>query len=446
MPKKTKLGLALALVCAAAMWFYVERVLVPYQRADAEAHDRPRGNLSDLYPRWLGARELLLHHRNPYSKEITREIQIGYYGRALDSSRPGDPKDQQGFAYPVYVVFLLAPTVGLPFGQVAIAFKCLLVIATAGSVLLWLRVVRWKLTFGEGMIAMLLVLGSFSAVQGFKLQQLTLFVVAVLAGACALLVSGHRFSSGTLLAVASIKPHLTLPLASVLLLWTLSDWRRRQRFFWGFAIVMLLLAGASEILLPGWFGDFLSATGDYRRYAGGLSMLQVMLSPWVGRVAAGLLVVAVADACWRFRKQESDQPAFILMLALTLAVTTIIIPMFAPYNFLLMLPAIFLIVKDRRRLWAGGTISRSGLLLFAAVLAWPWLAAIGLAIMSPAISRTTLQQQWWLPLYTIAKIPMPLVCLISLSLLVSYAWKEHAGSETRQGSREESLRKEHPVA
>ena len=281
------------------MWFYVERVLVPYQRADAEAHDRPRGNLSDLYPRWLGARELLLHHRNPYSKEITREIQIGYYGRALDPGRPGDPKDQQGFAYPVYVVFLLAPTVGLPFGPVAIAFKGLLVIATVGSVLLWLRVVRWKLTFGEGMIAMLLVLGSFSAVQGFKLQQLTLPVVALLAGACALLVSGHRFSSGTLLAVATIKPHLALPLASVLLLWTLSDWRRRQRLFWGFTVAMLLLAGTSEILLPGWFGDFLLATGDYRRYAGGLSILQVMLSPWVGLVAAGVLVVAVAGSTER---------------------------------------------------------------------------------------------------------------------------------------------------
>jgi hypothetical protein len=446
LPTKNKSGLVLAFLCAAAVWFYVERVLVPYQHADAEAHDRPRGNLSDLYPRWLGARELLLHHRNPYSKEITREIQIGYYGRALDPNRPGDPKDQQGFAYPVYVVFLLAPTVGLPFGPVAIAFKCLLVIATVGSVLLWLRVVRWKLTFGEGTVAMLLVLGSFSAVQGFKLQQLSLLVAALLAAACALLIRRDLFASGALMALATIKPQLALPLAAVLLLWTLSDWRRRQRFFWGFAIVMLLLAGTSEILLPGWFGDFLSATGEYRRYAGGLSTLQVMLSPWVGRVAAGLLVVAVAAACWRFRKEESDQPAFVLMLALTLAVTIIIIPMFAPYNYLLMLPAIFLIVKNRRKVWAGGTISQSGLLLFAAVLVWPWLAAIGLAIVSPAISRTTLQQQWWLPLYTMAKIPMPLVCLIPLSLLVSYAWKEHAGSETRQGSREGSLRKEHPVA
>ena len=52
------------------MWFYADRILVGYQVADAAAHQRPRGNLSDLYPRWLGARELLLHRRNPYSDEI----------------------------------------------------------------------------------------------------------------------------------------------------------------------------------------------------------------------------------------------------------------------------------------------------------------------------------------------------------------------------------------
>ena len=126
MLKNPKLGLVLALVCAGSMWFYVSRILVPYQRADAVAHQRPRGNLSDLYPRWLGSRELLLHHRNPYSREVTREIQVGYYGRELDASRPEDPIDQQGFAYPVYVAFLLAPSVGFPFERVMIAFFWLL--------------------------------------------------------------------------------------------------------------------------------------------------------------------------------------------------------------------------------------------------------------------------------------------------------------------------------
>ena len=89
-----------AVLAAASMWFYVDRILVGYQVADAEVHQRPRGNLSDLYPRWLGARELLLHHRNPYGDDIALEIQKGYYGRVLDPARPDDPKDQQGFAYP----------------------------------------------------------------------------------------------------------------------------------------------------------------------------------------------------------------------------------------------------------------------------------------------------------------------------------------------------------
>src|SRR5882757_10819157 len=98
----------LALSAAASMWFYVRRILVPRQVIEGARLECPRGNLSDLYPRWLGARELLLHHRNPYSPEITREIQRGYYGRELDPRRPRDPIDEQAFAYPVYVTFLLA--------------------------------------------------------------------------------------------------------------------------------------------------------------------------------------------------------------------------------------------------------------------------------------------------------------------------------------------------
>jgi hypothetical protein len=85
---------------AAGGWLYVQRVLIAHQISYAETHNRPRGNLSDLYPRWLGARELLLHRRNPYGADISREIQAGYYGRPLDASRDSDPKDEQGFALP----------------------------------------------------------------------------------------------------------------------------------------------------------------------------------------------------------------------------------------------------------------------------------------------------------------------------------------------------------
>ena len=123
-------ALAVAALFAGSMWFYVQHVLIPHQQAEAALHGSPRGNLSDLYPRWLGARELLLHRRDPYSPEVTREIQIGYYGAAAGPHPPADPKDQQGFAYPVYVVFLLAPTITLPFPVVQAGFRWFLVVLT----------------------------------------------------------------------------------------------------------------------------------------------------------------------------------------------------------------------------------------------------------------------------------------------------------------------------
>lgn len=414
-------GVILAILCAASMWFYVDRVLVPYQRADSAAHQRPRGNLSDLYPRWLGARELLLHRRNPYAPDVTREIQAGYYGRELDPQRPGDPKDQQGFAYPVYVVFLLAPTVGLPFDEVRTGFAWFLVVVTAASVILWLRVAGWHPSPAAVWIALLLTLGSFPAVQGFKLQQLSLVVAALIATACALLARGHLFSSGVVLAVATIKPQLALPLLLALLLWTLSDWRTRQRLFSGCATTMAVLLAASEILLPGWMGKFLVATKDYRHYAGGMSMLDVLLSPLWGRIAAGIAIAATAAVGWRVRKESADSPAFTLALALVLAVTVIVIPMFAPYNYLLLLPAIMVIVRNWQTLANRSTASRIGLYLAAASVGWPWVVTIGMLIASPFLAPEVVQREWWLPLYTSARIPIPLLCLLPLSILVAEA-------------------------
>jgi Glycosyltransferase family 87 len=406
------------------MWFYVNRILVPYQRADAAAHDRPRGNLSDLYPRWLGSRELLLHQRNPYSREITHEIQVGYYGRELDATRPGDPIDQQGFAYPVYVAFLLAPTVGLPFDRVTIAFEWLLVILTAASVPLWFRVVGWRPQVYVLLIALILTLGSFPAVQGLKLQQLTLVVAAVIAAAIAFLVRGHLFAAGVLLAVATIKPQLVLPIVLWLLLWGASDWRRRQRFFWGFGLTMVVLLGGSELLLPGWLENFVSATQDYRRYAGGMSMLDVLLSPWWGRVAGVVAIAAVAAVCWRLRKQECTDPAFRLVVAVVLVVTLMVIPMFAPYNTVLALPAIFLVGMDWGFLWKRSALSRTGLLLAVGAVGWPWLAALGLATAAVFVAPAVVQRAWWLPLYSFVKMPVPLVCLVPMSFLVARAWRE----------------------
>ena len=408
------------------MWFYVSHILVPYQRADAAAHDRPRGNLSDLYPRWLGSRELLLHHRNPYSHEITREIQVGYYGRALDASLAHDPKDQQGFAYPAYVAFLLAPTVGFSFEHVSVAFQWVLVILSVASVPLWFHAVGWHVRPMLLLSVIVLVLGSFPAMQALKLQQLTLVVAAVISAAMALFVGERLLSAGVLLAVASIKPQLVVPIAACLLLWAACDWRHRQRLVWGFGLTLGLLFGGAEILLPGWFSKFLAAAREYQSYAGGMSMLDVLLTLWGGRILTMILVAGVAAVTWHFRSEPPGSHAFSLLIALVLAVTVIIVPMFAPYNYVLVLPSLLLLGKNWTELWNRDAVARAGCLLTVAVVVWPWVAAIGLAAASVILPAEIVQRHWWLPLYTSAKLPMPIVCLIPLSILMAASWRQNA--------------------
>jgi len=410
---------------AFSMWFYVQRILIPYQEADAAAHGQPRGILSDLYPRWLGARELVLHGRDPYGDDVTREIQQGYYGHVLDPQRSEDPKDEQRFAYPVYVMLLLAPTVNLPFSELRIGFTWFLVFLTAASVLLWMRAFRWRPSCITIATCVLLTLGSFPAAQGLKLQQLSLLVSGLIAG-CALALAADQLAlAGILLAVATIKPQLVLPLAAWLVLWALSDLRRRQRFLWGFGLALAALVGAGEYILPGWVGRFGDAVVAYRRYTGGAgSLLNVLITSGWGNVLTVFVLLSVAAVCWRVRKADKGTDAFDLASALVLAVTVLVVPMVAPYNQLLFLPAIFLLVRNWNAIWNKNRATRLVGLITATVVLWPWIATLGLMAASLWLPASSIQRLWALPILTSLAIPLAVSALLGL-----YTWDTVGGRE-----------------
>ncbi len=420
MSKGLQLGLflILATLAAASMWFYVDRILVGYQVADAAEHGRPRGNLSDLYPRWLGARELLLHGRNPYSREINLETQKGYYGRLLDASRPDDPKDQQGFAYPVYVVFILAPLIKLSFHDVQIIFRWFLIGLTAASIMLWLRALRWRLPLLAVAIAMVLTLGSVPAVQGIKLQQLSLLVGALLAASGACVAGGYLFSGGALLALATIKPQLVWPAIAWLLVWALSDWKARRRLIVGFTATMGVLLVGAEIVLPGWWRMFLQGLRQYHEYTHNESVLDELFNWMAGRfggdVLAVLAVLMAGLALWTVRKQPASSAEFGSALALVLALTVLILPMYAPYNQVLLLPTILSLVRERPALVVA---SRAARIVYAAAtlaLAWQWIASIGLTVTWFA-SPVEALKMWKVPFYATFTLPVLVFVLALLS-------------------------------
>jgi hypothetical protein len=415
MPRYPIFALLLALPLAGSMWFYFQRVLIPYQQADAASHDRPRGNLSDLYPRWWGAHELLLHGRNPYSPEVTSEIQQGYYGRVLDPSRSSDPRDEQGFAYPVYVVFLLAPTIYLPFPVVQRGFLILLWILTAATIPLWLRAVGSRASAWVQASLMILTLGSLPAVQGIKLQQLTLLVAAILAGCMAALVSGWFFLAGCLLALSTIKPQLVWLPALWLMLWSLHKWRLRRSLVWGFGITLLLLLTEAERWSPGWLWRFRNAVEAYHRYTHNVSVLGWLLTPVGGNLAAAILLLVLSWLCWPFLVQDENCPGFVVSMAAVFAFAVVAVPMFAPYNQVLLLPSIFVLWLYHKN-WRSKRSYRLIAGVAVALLVWPWIASV-LLLLASLTARPEAVQSWWkLPFLTSLVLP---IFIFALSVILA---------------------------
>ena len=422
-----------AFLLSATMWIWIQSIAIPHQQSDSAARGVPRGNLSDLYPRWLGARELLLHHRDPYRDEITREIQIGYYGRELDASHPNDPKDQQAFAYPVYVVVMLAPTVRLPFSTVRTFFFWILTLFTALSVVLWLQALQWYTSSASKILWITLTLGCFPAIQGLKLQQLTVLIAALIA-ASFYAISRHRFAlSGILLSFATIKPQLVVLLLLWLAIWVAGDWRARRRLLLSFAGSMAMLVGFGEILLPGWIGEFRGAMTAYYLYTGGgKSVLDVVLTPTWGRIVSGLLVVVLLFLCSKLRKGNERSSDFQYSLALTLATTLLVIPMFAPYNQLLLLPSAMVLCRSISQLWKQSRLSRFLLSVTAFSVLWPFAAGSALVLALAFLPAATVQKAWELPIYTNFAIPIMIYAtLLASQRVLSFGTGNHESYEQR---------------
>ena len=413
------LGLVLAAVlCAAGVWLYANRVLIPYQIFDAAAHGRPRGNLSDFYQHWVGARELLLNGHNPYGPDVTREIQQGYYGRPLDPARSGDPKDQR-FAYPVYVVFCLAPAIHLPFEIVRKGFFWALLALTVASVPLWLRVLRWSAPPWAQASLIIFTLGSLPVMQGLKLEQMTLLVAALVATALALLASDRPIAAGIALALSTIKPQLVWLLLFCLMIWTLADWRRRYRWAASFLFTMALLCATSEWYLPHWIPRFLQALREYPTYTDAVSTLDKLLpAPW-GWIAGALAVAATVYTGWKNRRVTEDTPAFAAMVSLCLAATIIVIPSYALYNQVMLLPALLILVRDRQMFWNRNRMSRVLLSLAAGLMMWSWLSSIALAGLSFVLPRETVETAWAVPLWAVLPLSV-VVAALALMMMMRY--------------------------
>jgi Glycosyltransferase family 87 len=408
------LWLVLAIIASAVSWAYMHRVLLPWEYYVNVQHGPLKQQMGDLYPRWVGTRELLLNGRNPYGKEVSHEIQMAFYGHPVDQSyhqsydqtydKPSNILDEQRFVYPLYVVLLLAPTVHADFATLQTWAPVVLALLTAISVWLWLEVARWRLRPLAIAALVLFVLSSPQIAQGLRLRQFSLFVAFLLALASWCVTRNRYFIAGLLLALSTIKPQMMALCLLWLLLWSAGDWKKRWPLPAGFGIALASLVGVAELLLPGWPRYFLEGLNAYRKYFPTTSPLRLVLGNWAGSALSFLVVAALLAFAWRHRRVTADSPEFVQMLALFFLASSLVLPLLTPFNHVLLLLPLVILLRDWNRL------PRFGRLAFTLLVTWPWIASLALLAHPPQLDSMT--RLPLLPAAPVLALPFLVSCLI----------------------------------
>src|ERR1035437_9155395 len=195
-------ALSLALVGGASMLYYHLGLFIPRVLELRASMGLGNGYAfgDDFYPVWLTARQWRLERRNPYSPEMTRQIQSGLFGRSLDARNPTDPSvDYREFAYPAFTELLLWPAAALEFSQLRLVLAVLLPLLTAASLWLWLLALKWPVHPLWFAVLVVLTLCNYQVLEALFAEQPGLVVGFLLASAALALRRNRLLLAGVLM-------------------------------------------------------------------------------------------------------------------------------------------------------------------------------------------------------------------------------------------------------
>jgi len=423
--RRPRFAVLLALLLCAGMTYYHLGLFLPRAMERGAARGLGGGYSfgNDFYPIWLSSREALLEHRNPYSAELTREIQIGLFGRPLDGRSTADPPtDYRAFAYPVYVDLLFWPLSLLPFPVVRIGLAIALAALTAVSMPLWLRALGRRASASFLAIFILFMLSSYAVLEGLFAVQAGLLVGFLLAACFAALAREKLFIAGSLFAFTLIKPQMSAVVGVYLLLWSFARWRERRSFTYGFLVWSSLLAGLSLLVWPRWIPQWLHVLSGYGGYSPP-PLITYSLGPrWGPHLGPFLMVALLGTAVvlmWRMRGSPAASPSFVLTVSLLLALTSItLLPGQAVYDHVVLLPGILVTLWSWREVVLASRTFVVVLAAAALAVFWQWIVAIPLLgiryFLSPA--QFFSNSVFLLPFHAAASVPLAVCAVLGYTM------------------------------
>jgi len=99
--------------------------------------------------------------------------------------------------------------------------------------------------------------------------------------------------------------------------------------------------------------------------------------------------------------------------------TVLVVPMFAPYNQVLLLPAVFMLARDRTFFTSQSRALRFVFLAAAFALAWQWIASLGLSAVYLFGSTEWALSGWKWPFLATFTLPVLIFVLTFLDVQIS---------------------------
>jgi hypothetical protein len=310
----------------------------------------PGGN--DFLARWVGANKWLLEGLSPYDDRVSLETQELIYGHPAD---PEAGEDKNHFIYPMYSMVFFGPFGLLDYTIARAIWMTILEVAAVALVWISLRVANWRTSFWMTAFLVLFSLIWYHGARTIILGQFAVINAFMIALAIYLIRNEQDFSAGVLLALSTIKPQMVYLLVPFVFIWAYSV--RRFRILSGFLVTFAILMVVTLALVPNWPMAMIAQMLDYPTYTTTISPLAVIagrspgIQPLFGQVLHAIAYIYVL-AQWLF-SYGKDERWFEWTALMTLVITHLVAYRTATTNYLVLLPALFLVFRVTEQRWQG---------------------------------------------------------------------------------------------
>jgi hypothetical protein len=362
------------------------------------SRNNPGGN--DFLVHYVGTRSLLFEGISPYSEEVAQRIQTVAYGRPAQGI-----EHELRVAYPLYSVFLFAPFSLIGDYQLARAiWMVVLELALVAMCFLSLELLDWKPVIWIQTLVLIFSVLWYHAARGIINGNAVILIALMITGALLCIKNDRDQLAGILLALTTIKPHLVILFIPFILIWAI--YLKRWKVITWFSISLAVLIIVSLIWMPDWILQNIWEILEYPGY-NPAGTLAAALGEWFPEArnqlkwAIAILLGLVLVYEW-VNSRKGKFKRFLWICMLTLVISQWIGIQTDPGNFILLFPALMMIIATLSIKWP----RREGWIVSSVL--------VGLLVGLWILFIVTIQKSYQPIQNPVMFIPLPAFCLIGL--------------------------------